>query len=112
MDCLFCKIIAGDIPARKAYEDDDILAFYDISPAAPVHILLIPKAHIAGADEITRENSGIAARIFEAAAKLAQELKLERGLRIVTNIGEHGGQTVGHLHFHLLGGRQMSWPPG
>ena len=112
MDCLFCKITAGEIPSRKAYEDDEILAFYDIAPVAPTHILLIPKAHIDGADEITGENSALTARIFEIAANLARELGLGDGYRIVTNIGPHGQQSVRHLHFHLLGGRQMSWPPG
>jgi histidine triad (HIT) family protein len=112
MDCLFCKIVAGEIPSKKAYEDSDVLAFYDLSPQAPVHILLIPKVHIGGADELTAENSAVVAKIFEAAAKLAVELGLDSGYRIVTNIGEHGGQSVRHLHFHLLGGRQMAWPPG
>ena len=112
MDCIFCKIAAGDIPAKKAYEDDQCLAFYDLDPQAPVHVLLIPKQQIASVNELTEENSGVVAHIFTVAAKLAGELGLENGYRIVNNCGEDGGQTVQHLHFHLLGGRSMAWPPG
>lgn len=106
MDCLFCKIIAGEIPCKKAYEDDDVLAFYDIHPAAPVHILIIPKAHIGGAAEITGENSGVVSWCFEAANRIAQALDI-KDFRIVTNNGPAAGQTVGHLHFHLLAGRAL-----
>ena len=112
MDCVFCKIAKGEIPSKKAYEDDQILAFYDLDPQAPVHILLISKAHIASANELTEENSAVVSHIFLTAAKLAKELGLEKGYRIVNNCGEDGGQTVQHLHFHLLGGRSMKWPPG
>lgn len=112
MDCVFCKIATGEIPSKKAYEDDQVLAFYDLDPQAPVHILIIPKEHISSALELTAENSGIVAHVFEVAVKLAKELKLEKGFRIVNNCGEDGGQTVQHLHFHLLGGRSMKWPPG
>ena len=112
MDCVFCKIAKGEIPSNKVYEDERILAFTDLDPQAPVHVLLIPKEHIGSAAEITAENSGIVAHIFEAAAKLAEEMGLQKGYRIVVNTGEDGGQTVGHLHFHLLGGRSMEWPPG
>ena len=112
MDCVFCKIAKGEIPSKKAYEDDQILAFYYLYPQAPVHILLIPKAHIASANELTEENSAVVSHIFLTAAKLAKELGLEKGYRIVNNCGEDGGQTVQHLHFHLLGGRSMKWPPG
>ena len=112
MDCLFCKIINGEIPANKLYEDETVLAFYDISPAAPVHFLVIPKEHISCASEITPENSGVAAHIFEVISKLAAELRLENGYRIVNNCGIDGGQTVGHLHFHVLAGRSLAWPPG
>lgn len=112
MDCVFCKIAAGEIPAKKAYEDDVCLAFYDLEPQAPVHVLLIPKQHIGSVSEITSENSAVVAHIFEAASRLAKELGLEKGYRIVTNCGEDGGQSVPHLHFHLLGGRAMGWPPG
>jgi len=112
MDCLFCKIAAGEIPSNKIYEDDKVLAFYDIDPKAPVHFLVIPKEHIASADCITAENSTLIAHVFEVIAKIAAELKLEKGYRIVNNCGEHGGQTVGHLHFHILAGRSLTWPPG
>ena len=112
MDCIFCKIAAGEIPCNKAYEDEQILAFYDLDPQAPTHILLIPKQHIGSAMEITAENSGVVAHIYEVAAKLAKELGLDNGFRIVNNCGEDGGQTVHHIHFHLLGGRSMAWPPG
>ena len=113
MDCLFCKIASGDIPSKKAYEDELVYAFHDIDPQAPVHILIIPKNHIASADEITSENSQVVAHIFEVAAKLAKDNGLSAdGYRIVTNIGEAGGQTVKHLHFHLMGGRNFTWPAG
>ena len=112
MNCIFCKIANGEIPSKKAYEDDQILAFYDLDPQAPVHILLIPKNHISSANELTEENSKVVSHIFVVAAKLAKELGLEKGYRIVNNCGEDGGQTVQHLHFHLLGGRSMKWPPG
>ena len=112
MDCIFCKIAAGIIPSKKAYEDDKVLAFYDLDPQAPTHILIIPKEHIESAAEISAENSAVIAAIFEAAAKIAKELNLEKGFRIVTNCGEDGGQTVKHLHFHLLAGRSLAWPPG
>ena len=108
MDCLFCKIAAGEIPSNKVYEDDQILAFRDIAPQAPTHILIIPKAHIAGAQEITSQNSAVVAHIFEVAAELARQEGLDKGFRIVTNVGEHGTQSVKHLHFHLVGGRQLS----
>ena len=112
LDCVFCKIANGEIPSKKAYEDDQILAFYDLDPQAPTHVLIIPKEHIQSAKDITPENSAVVAHIFEVAAKLAGEFQLENGFRIVTNCGEDGGQTVPHLHFHLLGGRSMKWPPG
>ena len=108
MDCLFCSIVAGEVPSNKVYEDDRILAFRDISPQAPVHILIIPKQHIAGADQITAENSAVVAHIFEVAAELARQEGLSDGYRILTNVGEHGTQSVKHLHFHLVGGRQLS----
>ena len=111
-DCVFCKIAAGEIPSKKAYEDDSVLAFYDLDPQAPTHILLIPKEHIGSAAEITEQNSFIVAHLFEVAARLAKELELTHGVRLVVNTGEDGGQTVHHLHVHLLGGRSMKWPPG
>lgn len=112
MDCVFCKIASGEIPSKKAYEDESVLAFYDLDPQAPVHILIIPKHHITSVAEITPENSAIVAHIFEVAAKLAKENNLEKGFRVVSNVGKDGGQSVPHLHFHLLGGRSMKWPPG
>lgn len=112
MDCVFCRIASGEIPSKKAYEDESVVAFYDLEPQAPVHILIIPKEHIASAAEITSENSSIVAHIFEVAAKLAAENNLTNGYRIVSNVGKDGGQSVPHLHFHLLGGRSMKWPPG
>ncbi len=112
MDCLFCKIAAGDIPSTKVYEDETVLAFYDIDPKAPFHAVIIPKAHIASAAEITAENSAAVAHVFEVAAEIARREKLSKGFRVVTNCGEEGGQTVGHLHFHLLAGRSLGWPPG
>ena len=112
MDCIFCKIAAGEIPAKKAYEDESVVAFYDLEPQAPIHILIIPKAHISSCDEITEENSAVVAHIFEVAAKLGKELGLDKGYRIVNNCGADGGQTVHHLHFHFMGGRQFGWPAG
>lgn len=112
-DCLFCKIINGDIPCDKVYEDDKVLAFNDIDPQAPVHFLVIPKEHIQSAALICENNSGIVAHIFEVIAKIAAEKGIsEKGFRVVTNCGEDGGQTVGHLHFHVLAGRNIGWPPG
>ena len=113
MDCLFCKIIAGEIPSAKVYEDDKVLAFRDIEPQAPVHILIIPKEHIASANELNEENASVVGHIYAVAAKIAKEEGIaEGGYRIVNNCGVDGGQTVGHLHFHMLGGRSLAWPPG
>ena len=104
-DCIFCKIIAGEIPSNKVYEDDYVYAFYDIEPQAPVHILVIPKEHIATAADLTAENSHLVAKCFEAITKIAKEKDLENGFRIMNCCSKDGGQTVFHLHFHLLGGR-------
>lgn len=106
-NCLFCKIIAGEIPSTKVYEDEKILAFRDIAPMAPTHILVIPKQHIGGVDEITPENSAVVAYIFEKIAEIARTEGLSDGYRVVSNIGENGGQTVRHLHFHILGGKKL-----
>lgn len=106
-DCIFCKIACGEIPSNKVYEDDQVIAFHDLSPAAKVHVLVIPKMHITNVMEINEENSGIIAHIFEVIARLAKELKLERGFRVVSNCNEFGGQSVFHLHFHLIGGEQL-----
>lgn len=112
MGCIFCKIAAGEIPSNKVYEDDRIVAFHDLDPQAPVHVLLIPKEHIASANDLNDQNCGIVGHIYVTAAKIAKELHLDNGYRIVNNCGVDGGQTVGHLHFHLIGGRSMKWPPG
>ena len=111
-DCLFCKIIAGEIPSKKIYEDDTVYVFEDIAPTAPIHYLCIPKQHISKLDEITEENSGVIAHIYEVIAKLAKELDLKDGFRVVTNCGEQAGQSVFHIHFHLLAGRPFAWPAG
>ena len=110
-DCLFCKIAEGQIPSNKVYEDEVCFAFYDIDPQAPTHFLVIPKAHITSAAAVTAENSAVVAHIFEVIAKVTKELGVE-SYRIVSNIGEQAGQSVFHLHFHVLGGRDMTWPPG
>ncbi len=111
-DCLFCKIIKGDIPSTKVYEDDYVYAFLDIEPQAPFHVIIVPKIHIKSADEINTENSIYIAKIFEAIAKIAKSEELENGYRVVNNCGVDGGQTVGHIHFHLLARRNLQWPPG
>ena len=108
MDCIFCSIIKGDIPSKKVYEDDKCFAFLDIAPQAPVHCLIIPKEHIPSADAVNAENSDYIAAIFTAIPKIAANLGLENGYRVITNIGEDGAQTVKHLHFHILGGKQLS----
>ncbi|MBO5843097.1 MAG: histidine triad nucleotide-binding protein, partial [Clostridia bacterium] len=104
MSCLFCKIIAGEIPSKKVYEDEYVYAFYDIAPMAPVHVLFVPKQHMDSADAVSAENSLYVAKIFEAIPKVAAELELANGYRVITNCGEDGCQSVKHLHFHLLGG--------
>lgn len=111
-NCLFCDIVSGNIPSTKIYEDEFVYAFADISPQAPFHAVVIPKGHIASAAEITAENSFLVAKVFEAIAKIAKENNLEKGFRVVNNCGEDGGQTVGHIHFHLLARRYLQWPPG
>ena len=108
MDCLFCKIVAGDIPSTKVYEDETVLAFRDIAPQAPTHILVIPKTHIGSVAEVTAENSAVVAHIFEVIAKVAEAEGLTGGYRVVSNCGDHAGQTVHHLHFHILGGKQLA----
>lgn len=110
-DCLFCKIAAGDIPSKKVYEDEVCYAFYDIDPQAPTHFLVIPKVHIPSCGAVTGENSAAVAHIFEVIAKVTQELGLT-DFRVVSNCGPQAGQSVPHLHFHVLSGRDMTWPPG
>ena len=108
MDCLFCRIVAGEIPSTKVYEDEKVLAFRDINPQAPTHILVIPKTHIASVAEITEENSGLVAHIFTVIPKIAEKEGLTEGYRVVSNCGDHAGQTVHHLHFHILGGKPLA----
>ncbi len=107
MDCLFCKIIAGDIPSSKVYEDEYVYAFNDINPQTPVHILVVPKTHICCADAVNAENSVCVAKIFEAVPKIAAEAGLKNGYRVITNCGEDACQSVKHLHFHIMGGRKL-----
>lgn len=111
-DCLFCKISVGEIPSTKIYEDDLMFVFADINPTAPVHWLAIPKKHIASVNEITTDNSHIVAHIFEVIPKIATKDEFKNGYRIVSNIGDDAGQTVKHLHFHILAGREFGWPAG
>ena len=112
MDCLFCKIAAGEIPSTKIYENDKVYAFADIDPKAPFHAIVIPREHIASAAEITADNKALIADVFEAVSIIAKQENLEKGFRVVNNCGEDGGQTVGHIHFHLLARRNLQWPPG
>ena len=107
-NCLFCKIIAGEIPSAKVYEDETVYAFRDIAPQAPTHILVVPKAHLDSCNAVTEENSAVVAHIFEIIPRIAKEEGLENGYRVVSNCGADAGQTVGHLHFHILGGRKLT----
>jgi len=112
-DCIFCKIVAGEIPADKVYEDELVVAFRDLNPQAPTHVLVIPKRHIATLNDMTADDEAIVGRMVQAASKVAaQEGLAEAGYRTVMNCNADGGQTVFHIHLHLLGGRQMTWPPG
>jgi len=111
-DCLFCKIVKKEIPSEIVYENDKLIAFRDINSQAPTHILIIPKEHFASLKEIPEEKKGILAELLLAARQIAEEKQLSRGYRIVLNTGKESGQAVFHIHFHLLGGRQMDWPPG
>lgn len=107
MDCIFCKIIAGDIPSNKVYEDDKILAFHDINPEAPVHVLVIPKVHIPSMDAVTEENSAVVAYIFEKIPAIAKTAGITNGYRVISNCGPDAAQSVPHLHFHILGGKEL-----
>lgn len=111
-DCLFCKIVAGEIASEQVHSDDDVIAFRDINPRAPTHVLVIPRRHIPDAHALTDADDAILGRLFAVIRKLADEARLANGYRVVTNIGPEAGQSVPHLHFHLLGGRAMTWPPG
>lgn len=110
MDCIFCKIAKKEIPSTLIYEDERIVIFKDLNPIAPVHLLAIPKTHIPSANDITPENSEIVAHVFEIIAKENKNLGLESGYRIINNCGKFGGQTVGHIHFHIVGGKELAWP--
>ena len=111
-DCLFCKIVRGEIPSKKIFEDELVYVFEDIEPTAPIHYLVIPKEHISKLDEIDESNSAVIAHIYEVISKLAKELNLKDGFRVVSNCGESAGQSVFHIHFHLLAGREFGWPAG
>jgi histidine triad (HIT) family protein len=113
MTCLFCKIIAGEIPAQLIYQDEHVIAFADINPQAPVHKLIVPRAHIATLNDLNLENNAVVGHMTQAAKQLAQELNIsDEGYRTVMNCNKGAGQTVFHIHMHLLGGRQLTWPPG
>jgi len=111
-DCLFCRIVAGEIPSDQVLADDDVIAFRDIAPRAPTHVLVVPRRHIADVHALTDTDAGMLDAIFRAIRRIADDAGLANGYRVVTNVGPESGQTVFHLHFHLLGGRTMSWPPG
>ncbi len=111
-DCLFCRMASGDIPVPKVHEDDLVFAIRDINPQAPTHVLIMPVAHVGSAAELTEAHGGLLGRLFETAARIARENGLDDGFRLVANTGPDAGQSVGHLHVHLLGGRAMAWPPG
>jgi histidine triad (HIT) family protein len=111
-DCLFCKIVAGEIPSDRVYEDDAVLAFRDINPQAPTHVLLVPRRHVPDVQSLTDEDGPMLAELFGAVRRVAGEAGIEGGYRVVTNVGADAGQSVFHLHLHVLGGRPMRWPPG
>ena len=111
-DCLFCKIVAREIPSDQVHADDDVIAFRDINPQAPTHVLVIPRRHIPDAHALSRDDGEILARLFTVTRQVADAEGLDVGYRVVTNVGEEAGQSVFHLHLHLLGGRRMHWPPG
>ena len=113
MDCLFCKLVNGDIPANILYQDDEVIAFEDIAPQAPTHFLVIPKRHISTLNDLSPEDAALVGKLPLTAAKVAKELGIDHsGYRVVMNCNENGGQTVYHIHMHVLGGRSMTWPPG
>lgn len=112
MSCVFCKIVAGEIPSTPVYQDEVAYAFADITPQAPVHVLIVPREHIASLSETTEKHRDLLGRLLGAASEIARREGLTKGYRVVVNAGEDGGQTVDHLHVHLMGGRPMTWPPG
>ena len=111
-DCLFCKIVADEIPSDRIYGDDAVIAFRDINPRAPTHVLIVPRRHVPDAHALTDADGPLLARLFAVMRRIADEASLGNGYRVVTNVGPEAGQSVQHLHFHLLGGRSMGWPPG
>ena len=111
-DCLFCKFVRGEIAPKKVFEDDHVLAFHDINPQAPTHVLVVPKQHVASLDELGPHQAELAGRLFLAAAKVAKDSKAQGGYRCIVNTGPNAGQTVFHIHLHVLFGRTFSWPPG
>ncbi len=111
MDCIFCKIAAKEVPSEIIYEDEKVLVFKDLEPKAPIHVLVIPKTHISSVMEINEENSEIISHIFKVIKKLSSKLNLQNGFRVINNCGKYGGQTVNHIHFHVLGGQQLEWNP-
>lgn len=112
MDCIFCKIASGAVPAKLLFQDDDVVAFADLNPQAPIHALIIPRRHITSLAQVVNTDNALLGHMFETVPELARTLALENGYRTVINTGPDGGQTVAHLHIHLLGGRHMTWPPG
>ena len=107
-DCIFCKIVKGEIPSKKLYEDEEVLAFYDVNPEAPVHFLVVPKKHIQSVSEINEKNADVISHIFVVISKIAKELNIDKdGYRVISNVGDNGGQSVKHIHFHVLGGRKL-----
>lgn len=112
MACLFCKIVNGEIPSTPVYQDELTYAFVDINPKAPVHVLVVPRKHIASVDDAGKEDEALVGHLMTVAAGIARAKGLTRGYRVVANVGDDGGQTIDHLHLHLLGGRPMTWPPG
>ena len=108
-DCIFCKIIEGDLPSKKVYEDDMILAFHDINPSAPVHIIVVPKIHIDSLDDVNCDNISYVSRIIEKIPGIAKSFDIDKGYRVISNIGDDGGQSVKHLHFHIIGGRKLGY---
>lgn len=111
-ECIFCRIVAKELSAKIVHEDDEVVAFEDVNPQAPTHVLVIPREHVPRVLDVKARHAGVLARVFEVAAAIARDRKLEEGFRLVVNNGPQAGQTVHHLHFHLLGGRGMKWPPG
>jgi histidine triad (HIT) family protein len=111
-DCLFCRIVAGEIPSDRVYEDDDVIGFRDIHPQAPTHVLLVPRRHVPDVDTLEDDDGGLLRALFAAVRRVAEQERLAKGYRVVTNVGAEAGQSVFHLHLHLLGGRRLGWPPG